>query len=320
MTFRSILGGLAVAAGLLALPADASAQSVDCGPGYRILRGDTLAGIARACDISPEALRRANPRIDWDVPRIGAPIRIPEPGDRRAQPSRGPADVYVIRRGDDLASVARALGVSVDALLDANPGLRERDLVPGREIRLGGRDRRGPSPDDVEIAVRERSVEPGEVATVDIEGLPPRAPVTVRAGPDGGRPITQRQGRAGRDGTATVEIDVPARARGGERWRVEALDPRGRPVADATFRVSGRDGGGNNGGGGRRGVTVSGLLTREGVECPALRSEDGDLYTLYGRIDGFRAGDSVTVTGRVAEISTCQQGTTIEVERIDADR
>ncbi|KQT45097.1 hypothetical protein ASG43_12385 [Aureimonas sp. Leaf454] len=319
MSYRSDLWGIVVVLGLAAVPSSAFAQSQDCGPGYRILRGDTLVGIARACDVSPEALRRANPQIDWDLLRIGAPVTIPLSDARRPMPSRGPVDVYVIRRGDNLATVARALGVSVDALLDANPGLRERDLVPGREIRLGasGRDRGGPLLGDVEVSVRERSVEPGEIATVDIEGLPPRAPVTVRAGPDGGRAITQRQGRAGRDGAATIEIEVPVRARGGERWRVEVVDPRGRPIADASFRVSGRDGGARPG---RRGVTVSGLLTREGVECPALRSEDGDLFTLSGRLGGFRPGDAVTVTGRIADMSTCQQGTTIEVERIDADR
>lgn len=312
---RFSLGGLALLLGLLALPDAASAQAV-CGPNYRIAPGDTLARVARSCEVSPEALRRANPRIDWSRLRIGAVVDVPEiGGGRRPVPGRG-ADVYVIRPGDTLRSVARALSVDVDALLDTNPGLSQRDLVPGRQIRLGGRP--APRPpvveEEIDLSVRERDVEPGGFVTVEVEGLAPRAPITLRAGPDGSRLSVERAGRAGRDGSATVEIDVPERAQSGEVWRVEALDPRGRPVASARFRISGRPGLP------ARGFSVSGLLTREGVECPALRSADGELYTLSGSIRGFRAGDTVTVTGRPTQRSLCQQGTTIEVERIEQAR
>lgn len=63
-------------------------------------------------------------------------------------------------------------------------------------------------------------------------------------------------------------------------------------------------------------VAVQGTLTREGVECPALRDANGTLWTLAGPLDGHRAGDRVCVRGRVAEISTCMQGITISVESI----
>lgn len=63
---------------------------------------------------------------------------------------------------------------------------------------------------------------------------------------------------------------------------------------------------------------VTGVITREGVECPALRTDRGELYTLAGEIEPFGPGDRVTVTGPVAEVSICQQGTTIEVRSIRA--
>ena len=66
---------------------------------------------------------------------------------------------------------------------------------------------------------------------------------------------------------------------------------------------------------GRR-ITVTGRLTREGVECQAFRSRNGILYTLTGNLRGFKAGDRVRVVGRVAELSTCMQGTTLSVESI----
>ncbi|HEU0076726.1 MAG TPA: DUF5818 domain-containing protein, partial [Longimicrobiaceae bacterium] len=64
-------------------------------------------------------------------------------------------------------------------------------------------------------------------------------------------------------------------------------------------------------------VRVVGRLTDEGVECPALRGDDGRLYTLAGDTGGFRPGDRVTVVGTVAEMSTCMQGTTIGVRTIE---
>src|SRR6476659_9550673 len=38
-------------------------------------------------------------------------------------------------------------------------------------------------------------------------------------------------------------------------------------------------------------VTVTGTLTDEGVECRALRAEDGALYTLTGDLKTFKTGD-----------------------------
>lgn len=61
-------------------------------------------------------------------------------------------------------------------------------------------------------------------------------------------------------------------------------------------------------------ICVKGKLTDEGVECQALRSKgDNKLYTLVGDLGGFSVHDEVVVCGYVAEISFCQQGTTINV-------
>jgi uncharacterized protein DUF5818 len=64
-------------------------------------------------------------------------------------------------------------------------------------------------------------------------------------------------------------------------------------------------------------MTVTGKLTNEGVECKAMRGDDGKLYTLTGDLKGFRIGDRVKVTGRIAEMSNCMQGTTLGVEKIE---
>ena len=61
---------------------------------------------------------------------------------------------------------------------------------------------------------------------------------------------------------------------------------------------------------------VVGILTDEGVECPVLQTLRGDVYTLLGELDGRGAGDLVCACGREAEMSTCMQGTTLELTRI----
>jgi hypothetical protein len=64
-------------------------------------------------------------------------------------------------------------------------------------------------------------------------------------------------------------------------------------------------------------IDIQGVLTDEGVECQAMRGDDGKLYTLTGELQGFSAGDRVRVVGQIAEISFCMQGTTLQIRRIE---
>ena len=63
-------------------------------------------------------------------------------------------------------------------------------------------------------------------------------------------------------------------------------------------------------------ISLRGTLTGEGTECQAMRGSDGRLYTLTGNLKGYNVGDKVVVAGVRVEVSTCQQGTTIAVRRI----
>lgn len=96
----------------------------------------------------------------------------------------------------------------------------------------------------------------------------------------------------------------------------------GDDTGDGTNGGSGGESGNDNAGGtpdqpDNGQMEVTGVLTDEGVECPALRGRNGQLYTLAGDTEGFETGDAVTVTGTRAEVSFCQQGTTIAVESIE---
>jgi hypothetical protein len=68
--------------------------------------------------------------------------------------------------------------------------------------------------------------------------------------------------------------------------------------------------------GGRLMSCYKGELTDEGVECQAFRSEEGELFTLIGDLEGYQNGDKVVVCGTIAEISPCMQGTTLVISYI----
>ena len=61
---------------------------------------------------------------------------------------------------------------------------------------------------------------------------------------------------------------------------------------------------------------VVGTLTDEGVECQALNTIGGDIYTLVGDLQGRSSGELVCACGEAVEMSTCMQGTTLQLTRI----
>jgi hypothetical protein len=66
-------------------------------------------------------------------------------------------------------------------------------------------------------------------------------------------------------------------------------------------------------------ISINGTLSNEGVECPALRGDDGKLYTLADPLaGGFGPGDRVHVAGEVAGMSRCMQGITLTGTTITA--
>ena len=60
-------------------------------------------------------------------------------------------------------------------------------------------------------------------------------------------------------------------------------------------------------------VHLRGVITNEGIECPALRGDDGKLYTLTGITEQLYIGDVLEVVGKPVDVSICMQGTTISI-------
>ncbi len=53
-----------------------------------------------------------------------------------AEPPRDGPSYHVIRKGDNLETIAKRYGTTVRALREANPGVEARRLLPGKRLRL----------------------------------------------------------------------------------------------------------------------------------------------------------------------------------------
>jgi murein DD-endopeptidase MepM/ murein hydrolase activator NlpD len=92
-----------------------------------------------------EATSFVRQRIDGDAP---PPSTSPAPGPSPSpspsptpspSPSPSPADAVTVRSGDTLSGIAARNGISLDALLSANPQIRNPDLIyPGQTVHLPG--------------------------------------------------------------------------------------------------------------------------------------------------------------------------------------
>ncbi|HHW39674.1 MAG TPA: LysM peptidoglycan-binding domain-containing protein [Syntrophomonadaceae bacterium] len=98
---------------------------------YVIRPGDTYFSLARRFGTTVDALIAANPGVDPNNLQIGMTICIP------VAPVPGPCPggfTYVIRGGDTFFSLARRFGISVEALMAANPGVDPNNLRIGQTI------------------------------------------------------------------------------------------------------------------------------------------------------------------------------------------
>ncbi len=127
---------------------------------YTVRDGDTLATIAERLGVTLEALRNANPGIDPGALRVGDPINLPSdaaapppatatpevPEDEPTQspaPTEAPAatntpsslgQTYTVKSGDIPETIAAQFGITVEALLAANPTMDPRNLQVGQVL------------------------------------------------------------------------------------------------------------------------------------------------------------------------------------------
>lgn len=110
----------------ICIPAPAPAPPCP-GDTYTIRPGDTFFSIARRFGTTVDALIAANPGVDPDRLQVGQVICLP-PGFTGPIPCPG-GFIYRVRPGDTLFSISRRFGVSVQALITANPHLPDPERL-----------------------------------------------------------------------------------------------------------------------------------------------------------------------------------------------
>ena len=116
-----------------------------------VKRGDTLWQLARTYGVSVQSIRNANPGIDADNLREGSILCIPTAG---TQPQVGTAQsacpegsiTYTVKPGDTFWKLSQTYGVSLQSLIDANPGVPVNNLQVGSVICIPTAVKKKPAP------------------------------------------------------------------------------------------------------------------------------------------------------------------------------
>ena len=99
---------------------------------YTIRAGDTLFALSQRFNVSVEAIIRANPGIDPNNLQIGQVICIPQMAPPMPPCPNG--FFYRIMAGDTLFSISQRFNVSVQEIINANPGIDPNNLQIGQVI------------------------------------------------------------------------------------------------------------------------------------------------------------------------------------------
>jgi LysM repeat protein len=111
---------------------------------YVVVRGDTLAEIAKRSHVTLAALKAANPTVVETRMQIGTKLQIPAPTAARSTAfgsmaaSTAGENTYLVKSGDTLTKIANAHGTTVQAIQTLN-NLRTTQIRAGQTLKLPAR-------------------------------------------------------------------------------------------------------------------------------------------------------------------------------------
>ena len=141
----------------------ARSKSVD----YRVVKGDTLSGIAARFSVSLEAIKRMN-GLKNDRINVGRILNIPQDTYFSA---RSKSVDYRVVKGDTLSGIAARFSVSLEAIKRMN-GLKNERINVGRVLNI---------PQDTYFSARSKSVDYRVVKGDTLSGIAARFSVSLKA-------------------------------------------------------------------------------------------------------------------------------------------
>jgi LysM repeat protein len=122
-------------------PVEPIAPVPAAGSEYTVVKGDTLAVIAKKNGVSLSALQTANPGVVPTKLKIGQKLAVPAGGKAVAADSVSPTSpstggtTYTVKSGDTLTKIAKAHGTTVKAVEAAN-GLSTTKIKVGQKLKI----------------------------------------------------------------------------------------------------------------------------------------------------------------------------------------
>jgi LysM repeat protein len=108
------------------------------GTEYTVVKGDTLATIAKKHGVTIKAMEAANPSVIPTKLKIGQKLTLPAGGSAAAEvnvPSPG-GEAYTIKSGDTLTKIAHAHGTTIKAIEAANSSLDPNHIKVGQKLTI----------------------------------------------------------------------------------------------------------------------------------------------------------------------------------------
>lgn len=225
-TFVYALVALALLLGLVVSPAAASASAAACGDTYVVQKGDYLTKIAKTCGVTYDSLIKANPEIKnpsliypGQVIRIKAGASVPTP-----TPAPSSGATYTVVKGDTLYKIAVRFGTTVQAILAANPEIKNASIIyVGQVIKLPVGSTSGGGATSGLVTISATSAKVGAVIDVTVKGFPANTDVDFRLGKQGEAYSLVVDGKTDASGTATGKVTIPAAAKANEKWVVVVM-------------------------------------------------------------------------------------------------
>jgi LysM repeat protein len=156
----------------------------------------------------------------------------------QAQSSCG--STYTVRSGDTLTRIAQQCGVTVQALLDANAAITNRNLIrTGQVIQIPGAPTPPPGddvPGDPQALLIPNNGPAGTEVEVRISGFPASQEVTIALGVEGVPPLEPTTATTNAQGRVQTNVTIPETAQVGERW-VATVRSTGAEEVGATSNI-----------------------------------------------------------------------------------